>query len=335
MPEQNRSGIPMRVLGRSGIRVSDLCLGTMTFGTEWGFGTDESTSRKIYETYREAGGNFVDTANNYTNGSSEEILGRLVAPERDSVVVSTKYSFPTDPADPNTGGNHRKSLRRSVETSLRRLGTDYIDLLWVHAWDQCTPVDETLRALDDLVRSGKVLAIGVSNTPAWVVSQSVAVAELRGWNSFCTMQVEYALTARTAERELLPMARALGIEVSAWSPLGRGTLARTMSDEDFAKLPGPVQRVLTVTREVAGELGVSPARVALAWVRRQGLMLSIGARTVDQINDNLAALDVELDDSHLARLDEASKIRLGYPHEFLHERRAMFTPDALRARAQR
>ncbi|MEE2030692.1 aldo/keto reductase [Rhodococcus chondri] len=332
MPESVRAPMPMRVLGRSGIRVSDLCLGTMTFGTEWGFGTDESTSRKIYETYREAGGNYVDTANNYTDGASEEILGRVVASERDSVVLSTKYTFPTVKDDPNTGGNHRKSLRRSVETSLRRLGTDYIDVLWVHAWDQCTPVDETLRALDDMVRSGKVLAIGVSNTPAWVVSRSVAIAELRGWSSYCTMQVEYSLAARTPERELLPMADASGLAVTAWSPLGRGILARTPSTDGFTKLSAPVQRILRTTREVGDELGVSSARVALAWVLRQGLMLSIGARTLDQINDNLGALDVELDESQLSRLDEASNIRLGYPHEFLHERRALFTPQALGTR---
>lgn len=333
MPDAPRTAIPMRVLGRSGIRVSELCLGTMTFGTDWGFGTDESVSRKMYETYREAGGNYLDTANNYTNGASEEILGRLVAPERDSVVLSTKYTFPTAPDDPNTGGSHRKSLRRSVETSLRRLGTDYIDLLWVHAWDQCTPVDETLRALDDIVRSGKVLAIGVSNSPAWVVSRSVAIAELRGWSSYCTMQVEYSLAARTPERELLPMAEALGLAVTAWSPLGRGTLARDLSADALAKLPASVQRILATTREIGAELGISPARVALAWVLSQGLMLSIGARTVDQIHDNLGALDVELDESQLSRLDEASKIRLGYPHEFLHERRAMFSPEAFPARA--
>lgn len=169
----------LRVLGRSGLRVSELCLGTMTFGTEWGFGAEEAECREVYAAFREAGGNFVDTADIYTGGSSEEITGRLVAAERDSIVLSTKYTLPTDKDDPNSGGSHRKSLRRSVEASLRRLGTDYLDLLWVHAWDQCTPAEETLRALDDLVRAGKVLALGVSNTPAWVVSRSQAIAELR------------------------------------------------------------------------------------------------------------------------------------------------------------
>ncbi|MHA4851902.1 aldo/keto reductase [Rhodococcus sp. MSC1_016] len=317
----------MRVLGSSGLRVSELCLGAMTFGTEWGFGADEKTSRQIYSAFRDAGGNVVDTANNYTEGASESIVGRLVAGERDSVVLSTKFTLPTHKDDPNSGGSHRKSLRRSVETSLRRLDTDYVDLLWVHAWDQCTPVEETLRALDDLVRSGKVLAIGVSNTPAWVVSRSAAIAELRGWSAFCGMQVEYSLAARTPDRELLPMARAHGLAVYAWSPLARGILA--------GKLPGGMERLspshqrgVNAAVEIAEELGTTSARVALAWVLRQGLMPSIGARTVTQIHDNLGALSVHLDDSHMERLDAATRVRLGYPHDFLHERRAMFSSDA-------
>jgi diketogulonate reductase-like aldo/keto reductase len=191
----------------------------MTFGTEWGFGAEEETCREIYETFGEAGGSFVDTADVYTEGASETITGRLIAADRDAIVLGTKYTLPTDKNDPNSGGSHRKSLRRSVETSLRRLGTDYVDLLWVHAWDQCTPVEETLRALDDLVRAGKVLALGVSNTPAWVIARSDAIAELRGWSSFCALQLEYSLAARTPDRELLPMARTLGLAISAWSPL--------------------------------------------------------------------------------------------------------------------
>ncbi|MFD6884498.1 aldo/keto reductase [Rhodococcus sp. DT1] len=329
MPEQRSSGMAQRVLGSSGIRVSEWCLGTMTFGTEWGFGADEATSREVYDEYRAAGGNFVDTANNYTNGASEEILGRLIAPERDAVVVSTKYTLPTDPHDANSGGSNRKSLRRSVETSLRRLGTDYVDMLWVHAWDRCTPAEETLRALDDLVRSGKVLALGISNTPAWVVSRSDAIAELRGWTSFCAMQIEYSLVARTPERELLPMADELGLAVSAWSPLARGALAREHTDESLARLSGRVRRVLEVTRSIGQELGHSPAQVALAWVRHRGPMVSIGARTVAQLRDNLGAASVVLNDAHLAQLDDASRITLGYPHDFLHERRALLAPDAL------
>ncbi|HEY9311040.1 aldo/keto reductase [Williamsia sp.] len=319
----------LRILGKSGLRVSELCLGAMTFGTDWGFGADEKVSGEVYRLFREAGGNFVDTANNYTNGASEEILGRLVAGERDDVVISTKYSLPTTQGDPNSGGNHRKSLRRSVETSLRRLGTDYIDLLWVHAWDQCTPIQETLRALDDLVRSGKVLSVGVTNMPAWVVARSDAIAELRGWMSFCAMQVEYSLVARTPERELLPMARELNIAVCAWSPLARGLLTGKPPG-GRRQLSASAMQTIEVVKEVASELESTPARVALAWVIEQGLMPSVGARTPEQLRDNLGAPGVRLDQSHLDRLDKASRIRLGYPHDFLHERRDMFTPPTRR-----
>lgn len=331
MPEH--SPMPLRVLGRSGLRVSEFCLGAMTFGTDWGFGADEETSRAIYRQYREAGGNFVDTANNYTNGASEEILGRLVAGERDSVVLSTKYTLCTDPDDPNSGGNHRKSLRRSVETSLRRLGTDHLDLLWVHAWDPFTPVDETLRALDDLVRAGKILAIGVTNTPAWVVARSAAIAELRGWTSFCALQVEYSLVTRTPERELLPMAHAHDLAVCAWSPLARGLLARELPPEREERLTPVVRRARDTIREVAAELDTTPARVAIAWVRSRGLLPSIGARTGEQLRDNIGALAVALDENHLARLDDATRIRLGYPHDFLdglYERRTLPPPVAPR-----
>src|SRR5919108_3184537 len=213
-----------RLLGRSGIRVSDACLGTMTFGTAWGGGADEPACREIYAAFREAGGNFVDTPNLYTDGESEEIVGRLFPPGRDAIVLSTKFTRPTG-ADANSGGSHRKSLRRSVEASLRRLGTDYIDLLYVHAWDQRTPLDETLRALDDLVGAGTVLAAGISNTPAWVISRADLLAEQRGWSRFCALQLEYSLVARSPDRELLPMAAAIDLPVLAWSPLARGALA--------------------------------------------------------------------------------------------------------------
>jgi aryl-alcohol dehydrogenase-like predicted oxidoreductase len=298
----------------------------MTFGTDWGFGADEAACREIYDVYREAGGNFVDTANVYTNGASEDMLGKFIAAERDSVVVSTKYTLPTEKSDPNSGGSHRKSLRRSVETSLRRLDTDYIDLLWVHAWDQCTPIEETLRALDDLVRTGKVLSIGVTNTPAWVVARSDAIAELRGWTAFCAMQIEYSLVARTPDRELLPMARDLGIALCAWSPLARGLLAGTRRAGTSGEISVTAERAITAVEEVARDLDTTPARVALAWVVSRGLTPSIGARTVGQLRDNLGALGVRLDAVHLERLEAATRVRLGYPHDFLNERRDMFTP---------
>jgi aryl-alcohol dehydrogenase-like predicted oxidoreductase len=319
--------VRQRVLGRSGLRVSELCLGTMTFGTSWGWGADEATCGEIYRAFREAGGDFVDTANLYTGGESEEILGRLVAPERDQVVLGTKYTLPTS-ENPNAGGSHRKSLRLSVEASLRRLGTDYLDVLWVHAWDQCTPMDETLRALDDVVRAGKVLAIGVSNTPAWVIARSDAIAELRGWNRFCALQVEYSLVARTPERELLPMAATLGLSVSGWSPLARGLLAGKPRPADAPPPSEPAPCTIEVATQVAGELGVTPAQLALAWVAHRGVLPVLGVTKVAQLRDNLAATRLQLDDEHFARLDAVSDVRLGYPHEFLRDRCPTLSPPS-------
>jgi aryl-alcohol dehydrogenase-like predicted oxidoreductase len=281
-------------------------------------GADEAECRQIYDAFREAGGNFFDAANLYNDGEGEEILGRVVAPERDEVVVATKFTLPTA-ADSNSVGSHRKSLRRSVEASLRRLGTDYIDLLYVHAWDQHTPMSETVRALDDLVADGKVLAIGVSNTPAWVISAADVLAELRGWSRFCALQVEYSLVGRTAERDLLPMAYAHDLAVSAWSPLNRGLLAGKPRPEGVQP-PGPeVQAVVDEVAKVAAELGVTPARVALAWVFLRGVTPVFGATSQSQIMDNLAAVDIELPEEHLARLDTVSAVPLGYPHEFLRD----------------
>ncbi|MGW1027952.1 aldo/keto reductase [Streptomyces sp. NPDC002577] len=330
MTHDTAEGGPMRlrVLGRSGLRVSELCLGTMTFGTAWGFGAEEATCREIYAAYREAGGNFLDTADVYTEGASETITGRLIAAERDAVVLGTKYTLPTDKNDPNSGGNHRKNLRRSVEASLRRLGTDHVDVLWVHAWDQCTPAEETLRALDDLVRAGKVLAIGVSNTPAWVIARSDAIAELRGWSSFCALQLEYSLAARTPDRELLPMARALGLAMSAWSPLARGHLVRKSAQGDAERLSPPLQRARDTAAEIAAELGRTSAQVALSWVLHQGLMPVIGARTLTQIRDNLAAVSVRLEASQLERLDAATRVRPGYPYDFLQRHSASLSLPA-------
>lgn len=300
------------IFGRSGLRVSEYCLGSMTFGTDWPWGAtaDEPTCRQIYRAYREEGGNFVDTANLYTEGEAEQIVGRLVAPERDQIVLATKFTLPHGAKDANSGGGHRKSLRRSLETSLRQLGVDYVDLLWVHAWDQRTPVEETLRAVDDAVAQGKVLNVGVSNTPAWVVSRSQTLAEVRGWTPYCGLQVEYSLGERTPEREFLPLAKALDLAVTAWSPLGRGRLVGKPASGTFV-------RAAEVAGEVAAELGVSMAQVALAWVRSRGVIPVLGVSGLAQMEDNLASLDVELDDAQRARLDEATRVDLGYPHEFL------------------
>lgn len=199
-----------RIFGRSGLRVSELCLGTMTFGTEWGWGSDKEESKKVFDTFAEAGGNFVDTANRYTEGTSERWLGEFVKSERHHFVVATKYTLRDQTGDLNFAGSHRKNMMRSVEESLRRLDTDFIDLFWVHAWDPFTPVEEVMRGLDDLVRAGKVLHIGVSDTPAWVISQANTLADLRGWTAFAGIQIEYSLLQRSAERDLLPMAKAWG-----------------------------------------------------------------------------------------------------------------------------
>ncbi len=212
------------LLGKSGLRVSELCLGTMTFGEEWGWGSSKEESHRIFNAYVEAGGNFIDTANKYTEGTSEKYIGEFISSDRDRFVLATKYTSNTRKGDPNAGGNHRKNMVQSLEASLRRLNTDYIDLYWVHAWDPLTPVEELMRALDDMVKAGKILYAGISDAPAWIVSQANTLANSRGWTEFSGLQIEYSLVERTAERELLPMANSLDIGVTAWSPLGNGIL---------------------------------------------------------------------------------------------------------------
>src|SRR6516162_4107250 len=213
-----------RLLGNSGLRVSQAALGTMTFGEDWGWGAPKEESLRVYNAFREAGGNFIDTANVYTNGTSETFLGEFVKGHRESVVVATKYTNAIPGTDPNAGGNHRKNMMQSVEASLKRLQTDYIDLYWVHIWDQITPVEEVMRGLDDLVRQGKVLYVGISDAPAWWIAQANTLAMLRGWSPFVGLQIEYSLVERTVERELITMTQALGIGVTAWSPLSGGAL---------------------------------------------------------------------------------------------------------------
>jgi aryl-alcohol dehydrogenase-like predicted oxidoreductase len=327
-----------RLLGRSGLRVSPLALGTLTFGTEWGFGADEAEARRIFDAYVDHGGNFIDTANNYTNGNAETWVGRFAAGRRDRLVLSTKYSFRTA-RDPNSGGNHRKSMVRAVEASLRRMATDYIDLYFVHAWDGVTPTDEVMRALDDLVRSGKVLYLGISDTPAWQVARMQTMAELRGWTPLVGLQVEYSLVERTAERELLPMGAELGLGVIPWGVLAAGVLSgkRRQSEGGAAgsdnalseaRLNGTVASgrpgersyaIAQVAQAIAAEVGRSPSEVAIAWTLANPQVTSplIGARTLAQLETNLRALSLELHATHLARLDEASRIEPGFPHEFL------------------
>jgi len=316
------------LLGNSGLRVSELSLGTMTFGEDWGWGAGPAACEDLLDRYVEAGGNFVDTANNYTNGTSERIVGDLLEGRRDEFVVATKYTLNTREGDPNAGGNHRKNMMQAIEGSLERLGTDYVDLLWVHAWDGLTPVEEVMRGLDDLVSRGTIHHVGFSDAPAWVVADAHRLARERGWAAPAAIQIKYTLTERTPERELLPMARALGLGVVVWGPLDGGLLTGKYLDGrgDEGRL-ATIDREITddeteIAREVvavADELDVSPAQVALAWIRRQpGQLLPIvGATRPDQLDDTLASLDVRLDDDHLDRLDAVGAVELGFPHDFL------------------
>ncbi|MBD2624616.1 aldo/keto reductase [Microcystis flos-aquae FACHB-1344] len=319
-----------KLLGNSGLRVSELCLGTMTFGEDWGWGSDKEESRAVFRAFAEAGGNFLDTANLYTNGTSETLVGEFVKGDREKWVIATKYSLNTRPGDVNACGNHRKNLFQAVEASLKRLGTDYIDLLWLHLWDSLTPIEEVMRAFDDLVRMGKVLYIGISDSPAWIVSQGNTLATLRGWTPFIGLQIEYSLKERTPERELLPMAKALNIGVTAWSPLGGGVLTGkynqpnpvdgrlSMTDQPFQIFDRDLKIAETVL-EIAREIEKSPAQVALNWLRNRtnAVIPIIGARKLSQLQDNLACVDFNLTGEQLQRLDNISAISLGFPHELL------------------
>lgn len=323
-----------RLLGRSGLRVSELCLGTMTFGEDWGWGSAREEARRMYETYRSAGGNFIDTANFYTQGTSERFVGEFVAGHREEVVIATKYTNSAPGLGANAGGNQRKTMVQAVEASLKRLNTDYIDLYWLHIWDGLTPVEEVMRAFDDLVRAGKVLHIGVSNTPAWVVSKANTLAELRGWTRYNALQIEYNLLERTVEQELLPMACDQQLAVVAWSPLafglltgkylpehGTGATDGRMNDAWVSSFKQPGDSQLRTVREVVAigrELGVSPARVALAWLRQRPIPVIpiVGARRHSQLEDNLACLEVVLTSEQVVRLDQVSAAPLIFPHSF-------------------
>jgi aryl-alcohol dehydrogenase-like predicted oxidoreductase len=313
------------LLGNSGLRVSEVALGTMTFGSDWGWGADQSESTKQFDVFAEAGGTLIDTANKYTDGSAETILGDLLAADRDHFVVGTKYSLNTRTGDLNAGGNHRKNLTSALDASLRRLRTDRVDILWLHAWDYVTPPEEVMRALDDQVRLGKVLYVGISDTPAWVVAQMQTLAVMRGWSPLIGLQVEYSLVQREVERELLPMARGLGLGVLAWGPLGAGVLSGKYADRSSSARgrrltdvdPGRLA-VADAVAKIAADLGLSSAQVALAWLRaRSGVIPILGARTATQLMDNLAFLEIDLSSESLARLDEVSHVARGFPHDFL------------------
>jgi aryl-alcohol dehydrogenase-like predicted oxidoreductase len=319
-----------RLLGNSGLRVSEAALGAMTFGDEWGWGSAKDEARKVYDGFREAGGNFIDTANFYTNGTSESFLGEFMKDHRQSVVLATKYSNAAPGTDPNAAGNHRKSMMQAVEASLKRLQTDYIDLYWVHIWDQITPVEEVMRGLDDLVRQGKVLYVGISDAPAWWIAQANTLAQLRGWSPFVGLQIEYSLIERTVERECVPMAKALNLGLTAWSPLAGGVLTgkyhghgpseqgRLSSEmmKDFMPEQQRADRVVAAVKAVADQTGRGMAQVALAWLRYRPVPVIpiIGARKLSQLQDNLRSFDLSLLPEHVKALDEASQIDLGFPY---------------------
>ncbi|MEO6004195.1 MAG: aldo/keto reductase [Opitutus sp.] len=320
-----------QLFGRSGLRVSELCLGTMTFGEDWGWGASQEESRKMFDGYVEAGGNFLDTADGYTGGTSEKMVGEFVRSDRERFVIATKYSFSARPGDANAGGNHRKNLTQALEGSLRRLGVDYIDLYWVHAWDQLTPVEEVMRALDDAVHAGKILYVGVSDMPAWLVARANTLAELRDWTPFIGLQIEYSLIERTVERELIPVAEAFGLSVAAWSPLASGVLSGKYSSKnpgkenegraansDFVQLNDRALRIADEVIAVANAEGHSPAQVALNWLRsKRSVIPIVGARKYSQFEDNLACLGWSLSPDSINRLDRVSEVELGFPHDFL------------------
>jgi aryl-alcohol dehydrogenase-like predicted oxidoreductase len=327
-----------RTLGRSGLRVSPMSLGTMTFGQDWGWGAGASEARRIFDLYVDRGGNFLDTSVNYTNGASERLLGKFIKDRRERIVLATKFTMARDPGNPNSGGNHRLNMVRSVEQSLRQLDTDRIDLFYLHAWDMTTQPDEVMRALDDLVRAGKIQYPGICNTSAWRISQMQAIAELRGWSPFVALQIEYSLVERTVEHELMPMAAALGMGVLPWSPLGGGVLTGKYVESDLAEfgaacvsatrkgviassghLNGTSIGIAEVVRSVADEIDATPSQVAIAWTLANPAVSSpiMGARTVAQAEDNLGALGVRLTRDHFDRLDRASAPEPIFPARFV------------------
>ena len=318
-----------KLLGRSGLRVSELALGTMTFGPDWGWGADKDESRAMFDAYAEAGGNFIDTANRYTNGTAEKYVGEFVAADRSRFVVATKYTLSRNGADPNGSGNHRKSLVESLELSLRRLDVDYVDVYWVHIWDPFTPIAEMMRALDDQVRAGKVLYLGISDAPAWVIARATTLAEERGWTPFSAIQSRYSLVERNPDRELLPMSTNLDLTFMAWGALAAGLLTGKYNEDPSAggRLTdhgwgGLEDRRLAVAREVAAvaeEIGATPSQVALSWVRQRSATMIpiIGARKASQLKDNLGCVGVTLTRAHQDRLDRISAIELGFPYDFI------------------
>ncbi|HEV3413208.1 MAG TPA: aldo/keto reductase [Puia sp.] len=318
-----------QLLGRTGLKVSELCLGTMGFGTESGWGAEKAVSFSIMEAFANAGGNFLDTANIYKLGTSEKIIGEFINPrDRDFFVIATKYSLRDNNTNPNASGNNRKNMMRSVEQSLQRLQTGFIDILYLHIWDDLTPIDEVVRGIDDLVRQGKVNYAAISDTPAWIVSKGNTLAELKGWTPFAALQVEYSLLQRTPERDLIPMANHFGMTVTPWAPLAGGALTGKYLKGGQGRIKPESNRrdenSTRITREVmavADRLGVEPGNVALQWTRQQGFncIPIVGATKLEQLHENLKIIDLVLPKEDVDRLNEASAIELGFPGKFFRE----------------
>ncbi|PSH64451.1 aldo/keto reductase [Phyllobacterium sophorae] len=313
----------------TGLRVSEFALGTGNFGTGWGYGSTPDIARPIFDGYAEAGGNFIDTSDSYQFGQSESMIGEFIAPERDSFVLATKYSHGAS-ANPSLSavGNSRKSMIQAVEASLKRLKTDRIDLLWVHMSDEMTPIEEIVRGLDDLVRAGKIIYTGFSNFAAWRIASGATIASLRGWTPVAGLQTEYSLVERSAERELLPMAKGFGLGTVGWSPLGGGLLTGKYRRGEEGRATGlgvviqhedSPQRTAIIDEllAISDEIGAAPSHVGIAWVAAKGVMPIIGPKTVEQLRDNLAAASLVLTAEHIDRLDKVSAIPLGAPHELL------------------
>ena len=316
-----------KLLGQSGLHVSELCLGTMTFGEDWGWGASKEESQKIFDAFAEAGGNFIDTSGNYTNGTSEKLVGEFVKSERDRFVIATKYTLRVGKghaADPNFGGNSRKSMVRGVENSLKRLDTDHIDLLYLHMWDFMTPAEEVLQSVHHLVASGKVLYFAFSDTPAWVVSYAIAKAVDFGSTRPVALQIPYSLLDRAVERAELPMAREHGLAILPWGLLESGVLTGKYSQpSDEPRRESKVgERELKIgetVAKVAREIGRSPAQVAINWIRQQpgNIIPILGCRTLTQIQDNLRCLDFQLNDSQMGELSKLADFKMGFPLSFL------------------
>jgi aryl-alcohol dehydrogenase-like predicted oxidoreductase len=303
----------------------------MTFGEDWGWGASKEVSRQIFDEYANAGGNFLDTSSNYTNGTSESFIGDFIGGERDNWVVATKYTLRrpgSDPNDLNAGGNARKNMMRTVEQSLRRLDTDVIDLLYLHMWDYATPVEEVMRGLDDLVSAGKVLYVGISDTPAWVVSRAQMLAELRGWSRLVAYQGQYNLIQRGIEADVIPMAETLGLSVLPFSLLASGALSGKFNQPNGPETDTRVKQAndeqqaaaLTLIR-IAEEIGRTPSQVAINWVRQRSpaIIPILGTRRLEQLSDNLGVLEFTLTEEQMATLTAVKPLPREYPHSYWND----------------